>query len=124
MTYQGEMGKGGKAPVEAKDNLVSDQIAKTLFVVGEGVIDGVDNVYLDTTEISTFDAEYDWRDGSGSQSIITFSDGDGFVSNEASLSGFASKLIDHGSGTNNTFDDAIDHIETRSEEHTSELQSH
>ena len=44
MTYQGEMGKGGKAPVEAKDNLVSDQIAKTLFVVGEGVIDGVDNV--------------------------------------------------------------------------------
>ena len=112
MTYQGEMGKGGKAPVESKDNLVSDQIAKTLFVVGEGVIDGVDNVYLDTTEISTFDAEYDWRDGSGSQSIITFSDGDGFVSNEASLSGFASKLIDHGSGTNNTFDDAIDHIET------------
>ena len=112
MTYSGEMGKGGKSPVETKDSLVSDQIAKVLFVVGEGLIDSVENVYLDTTEITAFDAEYDWRDGSGSQSVIGFSDGDGFIANEASLPGFASKLIDHGAGTVETFDDAIDHIET------------
>ena len=112
MTISGEMGKGGKSPVETKDSLVSDQIAKVLFVVGEGLIDSIENVYLDTTEITAFDAEYDWRDGSGSQSVIGFSDGDGFIANESSLPGFASKLIDHGAGTVETFDDAIDHIET------------
>lgn len=112
MTYSGEMGKGGKSPVELKDSLVSDQVAKVLFVVSEGLIESVDNVYLDTTEIASFDAEYDWRDGAGSQSIITFSDGDGFIASESTLPGFAGKLIDHGSGTVETFADAIDHIET------------
>jgi predicted phage tail protein len=83
----GEMGKGGGS-TEYKDTLISEQTVKTLFAVGEGVIDSVENVYLDTVEIANFDATLAYRVGTSSQEVI-----DGFTVTESPLPGFTAKNI-------------------------------
>jgi predicted phage tail protein len=92
LIIEGEMGKGGSKPVEAKDNLISDQIVKTLFVVGEGEIQGVDGIYLDTVGIANFDATYEVRTGVTGQTVIA-----DFINTETTLPGFTSKTLDRGS---------------------------
>jgi predicted phage tail protein len=92
LIIEGEMGKGGSAPTESKDNLISDQIVKTLFVVGEGEIQGVDGIYLDTVGIANFDATYEVRTGTVGQSVIAE-----FVDTETTLPGFTSKTLVRGS---------------------------
>lgn len=88
---EGEMGKGGKTPVETKDTLVSEQTAKLLFAVGEGVLHGYQDIYLDTIPISNFDATHDFRDGSAVQTAIP-----GFTVTEAPLPSFASTVVERG----------------------------
>lgn len=92
LIIEGEMGKGGSKPIEAKDNLISDQIVKTLFVVGEGEIQGVDGIYLDTVGIANFDATYEVRTGVTGQTVIA-----DFIDTETTLPGFTSKTLDRGS---------------------------
>lgn len=91
LIIEGEMGKGGSTPIETKDTLVSEQTAKLLFVVGEGIIESVDNVYLDTVSISNFDATSVTRTGTPSQTVIP-----GFVVTEAPLPTFSSIVIERG----------------------------
>jgi predicted phage tail protein len=90
----GEMGKGGGGSTEAKDTLISEQTVKTLFAVGEGIIEGVDDIFLDTVSISSFDAAYEVRYGMPSQTVISNSDkGISFSTTESPLPGFTSKTI-------------------------------
>jgi predicted phage tail protein len=90
----GEMGKGGGGSTEAKDTLISEQTVKTLFAVGEGIIEGVDDIFLDTVSISSFDADYEVRYGMPSQTVISNSDkGISFSTTESPLPGFTSKTI-------------------------------
>lgn len=86
----GEMGKGGGG-VEGVDTLISRQTIKTLFVVGEGVISGIDQVYLDTVGIERFDADLVTRTGTTNQTVI-----DGFTETEAPLPGFVGKIVTKG----------------------------
>lgn len=83
----GEMGKGGGG-TESKDTLISEQTVKTLFAVGEGLIDSVETVYLDTVEITNFDADFEYRTGTGAQTVV-----DGFTVTESPLPGFTAKNI-------------------------------
>jgi len=87
----GEMGKGGSGPVESVDTLISRQTVKTLFVVGEGVISEIEEVYLDTVSIDRFDADLLTRTGTAGQEVI-----EGFTDTEAPLPGFVGKVIDKG----------------------------
>lgn len=87
----GEMGKGGSGPVEGVDTLISRQTVKTLFVVGEGVISEIEEVYLDTVSIDRFDADLLTRTGTAGQEVI-----EGFTDTEAPLPGFVGKVIDKG----------------------------
>lgn len=84
----GEMGKGGGGSVEYKDTLISEQTVKTLFAVGEGIIEGIEDIYLDTIGIANFDAEWEVRQGTDPQTTIK-----GFTVTETSLPGFTSKNI-------------------------------
>jgi predicted phage tail protein len=90
----GEMGKGGGGAVESKDTLISEQTVKTLFAVGEGIIQDVEDIFLDTVSISSFDADYEVRYGMPSQTVISNSDkGISFATTESPLPGFTSKTI-------------------------------
>ena len=94
LVIAGEMGKGGGGAVEAKDTLISEQTVKTLFAVGEGVIEGIEDIFLDTVSISSFDADYEVRYGNPSQTLISNSEkGISFATTEAPLPGFTTKTI-------------------------------
>lgn len=82
----GNMGKGGggHTPTEAKDNLISNQVVKTLFAVSEGDITEVQGVYLDEVISTGFDCEVESRLGYASQDVIKE-----FVDVEAPLGGFS-----------------------------------
>lgn len=81
----GNKGGGGHTPTEAKDNLISNQIVKTLFAVSEGDITEVENVYLNEVDSAGFDCTVESRLGYASQNVIKE-----FIDIEAPLEGFSS----------------------------------
>lgn len=94
----GNMGKGGgHTPTEAKDNLISNQIVKTLFAVSEGDITEVQNVYLDEVDSDGFDCTVESRLGYASQDVIKE-----FVDVEAPLEGFTSIQLARNAPLNGT----------------------
>jgi len=58
-------------PVEADDTLSSKQRLRMLFVVGEGKIKSINDVFVNGTPIDRFDATWEYRDGTVDQSVIS-----------------------------------------------------
>jgi len=79
---KGGGGGGGHTPVETNDTLQSVQVVRILLAVSEGEINSIDEIYLNRTPISAFDATYEIRTGTTNQTVIP-----GFVNTESPLSG-------------------------------------
>ena len=84
-------GGGGHTPTEAKDSLVSEQTVKTLFAVSEGIIQSVDDIFLDQVRIDNYDVEWTWRQGFNNQTVIN-----GFVDVEAPSESFTPITMERG----------------------------
>ena len=69
---QGKKGGGKKqhVPVESDDTLKSKQKLRLLWAVSEGEIEGVNNVYVNGTNIDQFDATWEYRSGTIDQTHI------------------------------------------------------
>ncbi len=74
----GKGGKGSRTPVESNDTLRSSQTIKVLLAIHDGEIDSIENIYLNRTPISTYDASFDVRYGLSNQETIP-----GFVNTES-----------------------------------------
>jgi len=57
-------------PIESNDTLASKQTLSLLLAVSEGEISALNQVYVNGTPISSFDASYEFRPGTTSQTVI------------------------------------------------------
>lgn len=78
-------GSGGSShqPVEANDTLQSRQVVKLLLAISEGEVEGIENILVNGVDIASFSASWDWRAGTGTQSVLP-----GFIDSEAPIASF------------------------------------
>lgn len=94
----GSGGKGGSAPTELNDTMVSQQAVRLLFAVSDGEIEGLEDlgggipgIYLNNLPINSFEANWDQRPGTMDQGVIG-----GFTDTEGPLTGFSATVIRYG----------------------------
>lgn len=66
----GGQGQAIHQPIESNDTLASRQKVRLLFAISEGIIENIDQVYLNQVPLSNYNASYEWRNGATNQALL------------------------------------------------------